>query len=360
MESAAGPSQAPLSSVPARLSLARRLSPLVLALSGACLQPGADPQVPAPVEAPEVGEAVLPAERKGQELVACGQLFHVGVPVVLWYDQGGYDAYSTALHFDAPASGRAVEDGELRYQPGRRVDGRPGEYQVTPGSKDLEALQGAVDLFVVHYDACGCSRQCFKILHDRRCLSVQFMLDVDGTVYQTLDLRERAWHAAKANTRSVGVEIANFGARRVGDEAGLAALEELHPEDEQGRFVEFPAWMEPLDIRTPGFRARPRHPERIEGPMQGGTYAQYDFTAEQYASLARLNAALCRVLPRIEPDAPRDASGRVLDRVLDDATYESFSGVVGHHHVSAAKQDPGPAFDWEGHLASVRALLGAP
>ncbi len=29
---------------------------------------------------------------------------------------------------------------------------------------------------------------------------------------QTLDLKERAWHASTANTRSIGIEIANIGA----------------------------------------------------------------------------------------------------------------------------------------------------
>jgi tyrosyl-tRNA synthetase len=47
-------------------------------------------------------------------------------------------------------------------------------------------------------------RQCFKVLHDARDLSVHFMLDLDGTIYQTLDLKERAWHATTSNSRSVG------------------------------------------------------------------------------------------------------------------------------------------------------------
>ena len=38
------------------------------------------------------------------------------------------------------------------------------------------------------------------------------MLDLDGTIYQTLDLKERAWHATTSNSRSVGIEIANIGA----------------------------------------------------------------------------------------------------------------------------------------------------
>ena len=42
---------------------------------------------------------------------------------------------------------------------------------------------------------------------------MHFLLDLDGTIYQTLDLKERALHVGASNTRSVGVEIANLGAR---------------------------------------------------------------------------------------------------------------------------------------------------
>ena len=57
------------------------------------------------------------------------------------------------------------------------------------------------------------------MLHDVRGLSVHFMLDLDGTIYQTLDVKEQAWHATIANGRSIGIEIANIGAypsRRTG------------------------------------------------------------------------------------------------------------------------------------------------
>src|SRR4051812_8444050 len=30
--------------------------------------------------------------RKGDEIVAAGKMFHIGAPVVLWTDAGGYDA----------------------------------------------------------------------------------------------------------------------------------------------------------------------------------------------------------------------------------------------------------------------------
>ena len=48
-------------------------------------------------------------------------------------------------------------------------------------------LQQVVDQFVIHFDVCGTSRRCFEVLQDKRGLSVHFMLDIDGTIYQTLD-----------------------------------------------------------------------------------------------------------------------------------------------------------------------------
>ncbi len=82
----------------------------------------------------------------------------------------------------------------------------------TPLPRDLPTLQKVVDQFVIHYDARGTSRGCFEVLHDIRGSSVHFMLDLDGTLYQTLDVKEGAWHATVANGRSIGIEIANIGA----------------------------------------------------------------------------------------------------------------------------------------------------
>ena len=40
-------------------------------------------------------------------------------------------------------------------------------------------------------DVEGYSKGTFRVLHDMRGLSVHFMLDLDGTIYQTLDLKVR-------------------------------------------------------------------------------------------------------------------------------------------------------------------------
>ena len=286
--------------------------------------------------------------RAGEAIVLCGLRHDIGTPVVLWDDPGGYDAYRTDLHFGGEE--RLDRPRGLRYTPGRDPLERRPRFQQPP--REIAEL---VDLFVVHYDVCGTSRRCFEVLHDRRGLSVHFLLDVDGTLYQTLDLADTAWHARQVNPRSVGVEIANIGAWPP-EEAQI--LERWYAKDGAGARLSIPAELK-AGLRRPDFTGRPARAEPVRGRAQGALLVQYDFTPEQYRALAKLAAGLCRVLPRIEPEAPRGAAGRVRDGVLSEAEQLAFSGIVGHLHTSAGKVDPGPAFDWEGFLAEVRQLLGA-
>ena len=157
--------------------------------------------------------------RTGDEIVVAGQFFHTGTPVVLWMDPGGYDAYRVERRF-APYTNSDFESSRTNLDAPRkpnRYDIR--DHNLTPeelervrgGGWDLPTLQSNVDQFVIHFDVAGISRTCFKVLQDSRDLSVHFMLDLDGTIYQTLDLKERARHATIANNRSVGIEIANMG-----------------------------------------------------------------------------------------------------------------------------------------------------
>lgn len=179
------------------------------------------------------------------------------------------------------------------------------------------------------------------------------MIDLDGTIYQTLDVSERAWHATIANDRSIGIEIANIGAYRPSD-AGV--LERWYGPGPDGliRVVEQRALQ---TQRTPGFIARPASPVPIVGKVQGQTLTQYDFTPQQYRSLEHLIAALCLTLPRIRCEAPRDARGAVVDHVLSEEEYADFTGVLGHLHVQANKVDPGPAFQWDHVLTRARQLM---
>jgi hypothetical protein len=125
-----------------------------------------------------------------------GRYVHTGTPVVLWTDPGGYDAYRVERRFvpieesDFETTKEKVKDIKTpaRYSM-RKGDLTPEEIErVRGGGWDLPTLQKVVDQFVLHFDVAGTSRTCFKVLHDNRGLSVHFMLDVDGTLYQTLDL----------------------------------------------------------------------------------------------------------------------------------------------------------------------------
>lgn len=290
-----------------------------------------------------------PLERRGDEIMVCGELFHTGTPVVLWTDPGGYDAYRVHRRF--------VHDGDdplgekARYGPERHDLPDDLARRVEDDGWRLQDLQKVVRMFVLHYDVCGTSRQCFKVLQDVRGLSVHFMLDVDGTIYQTLDLKERAWHAGVANDASVGIEIAQIGAYPSPDHA---TLKTWYRKDQNGVRIEFPDWMAETGIRTPGFVPRPARDALIAGEVQGETYYQYDFTDAQYEALAKLAATLHRVLPRIALAVPRDAEGHVVDHTLDEQQLAHFEGILGHWHVSDRKIDPGPAFDWDRLLETAR------
>jgi N-acetyl-anhydromuramyl-L-alanine amidase AmpD len=235
-------------------------------------------------------------------IVACGQPFPIDARVVRWFEPPYWSAYAVGPRFEAEGPHG------LRYTPARRL--------AEHGPATLADLCAKIDLLVLHYDACGSSRECFRVLQDVRGLSVHFLLDVDGTLYQTLDLVDQAWHARSANPRSIGVEIAHVGARASqGEEPGL-----------------------------------------VRGTVHGDLLEQAPFTRAQEEVLARLAAALAAALPQIELDAPRGPDGTVRREALAPDELASFHGVIGHYHVTRDKIDPGPALDWERLLARARAL----
>lgn len=305
-----------------------------------------------------------PEPRTGDEIVIAGQFFHTGTRVVTWMDPGGYDAYRVERRF-APLAESGWKDTQAKV-PGmsspnrynlRRGDLTPAELErVRGGGWDLPTLQRVIDQFVIHYDAAGVSKACFEELQDVRDLSVQFMVDLDGTIYQTLDVKERAWQATIANDRSVGVEVANVGAYAPNDRQRLDDWYRLDP---QGKpYVAIPASVGDPMIRTRGFVARPIRPQVVPGTLQGHDLVQYDYTPQQYAALIRLTATLCRVLPRITCDYPKGPDGKPLDHALSPEEFKAYHGVLGHEHVQTNKIDPGPAFQWDRVIEGARALLG--
>jgi N-acetylmuramoyl-L-alanine amidase len=298
--------------------------------------------------------------RRGDEIVVCGRFFHTGAPVVLWTDPGGYDAYRVERRF-APIDESAWEHSASiqlktpnRY--GIRAAGLTADAleQVRGGGWNLPMLRDRVDQFVIHFDACGTSRRSFQVLHDERGLSVHFMLDLDGTIYQTLDVKERAWHATTSNDRSVGVEIANLGAFGPTEKDDFARWYIRGADGHTA--IAIPAGFGAE--RTPGFVGQPARDEPVVGPVQGQTLRQYDLTPQQYESLTKLTAALCTVLPKIRCDYPHDSEGRLIPAKLPDNDLAAYEGVLGHYHIQTNKVDPGPAFQWDRVIQGARRLMG--
>ena len=300
-------------------------------------------------------------DRLGDEIMVCGQLYHTTAPVVLWTDPGGYDAYRVGRHFVPmrDATWQEAQDAGIKSPErfGNRSAAMTPEQvaQVDAEGWSLPVLKEVIDQFVLHYDVCGTSSRCFQVLHDARGLSVHFMLDVDGTIYQTLDLKERAFHATTSNARSVGIEIANMGAYPTDQPA--EALATWYGKDAEGKTVlTIPESARPESIRTKDAAFRPSRDEPIVGTVQGQVLQQYDLTPQQYESLTKLTATLCGLFPKLRCDYPRDPSGKLVPRKLDDPDLNAYEGILGHFHVQTNKTDPGPAFQWDRLIDGAKAL----
>ena len=281
-----------------------------------------------------------PLDRRGQDIVVCGERVAIGTPVILWTDPGGHNAYAgkPPLAGDAktPSPGYGVRRHNL-------AEMEQAEIKRSGWTRPL--LERAVDQFVIHYDVCGTSGKCFEVLQERN-LTVHFMLDLDGTIYQTLDLKENAYHATKANGRSIGIEIANMGAYPAA-ELDKAPLSKWYVPANGVTTIRLPQGHSVPSLAPGQPPLEPSRPDPIVGTVQGQELAMYDLTPQQYAALVKLTAGLCRTFPNLKPDLPRDAKGRVLDHKLDDQAYSTYQGILGHFHVQLNKTDPGPAFQWD-------------
>ena len=252
-------------------------------------------------------------------IVVCGQKFDIGTRVILWNEKSGLNAYSEAK----------VVTQEQDRQTGKTitttiVGKRYGKRSVLP--VDFAKLQSIVTQFFIHHSGLYHSSSTFEVLQNERKLSVHFILDDDGTLYQTLDLVECAWHGGKNNGYSVGIETDN---RALAD--GVSdAYDKYH--------------CDKYKVTT--------HEKRMDR-VQKNFINGYVFTDKQYATLIRLGKALMEIFPKIKsnPDFPRDLKGRVVKEALVDSS--KHCGFIGHYHASASKIDP-ISFDFERFLLGVK------
>ena len=210
----------------------------------------------------------------------------------------------------------------------------PKRYSTRPALRrtpnpSLSAVQAVIKKFVLHHDGVNSSQVCMNVLHNERGLSCHFLIDNDGTIYQTLDLALMGYHAAAFNSDSIGVEFCNRGILDNPDYYANAAV---------------------------------KHPISDDYFINGHKMKSFDFTPQQYEAFYMLAGALVKHLPNLALEYPRDpqlpakpAWGAVgpVTAEGDSLPMPSFAGFCGHYHLTTRKWDPGP-FDFKKWIDKLR------
>jgi len=170
-----------------------------------------------------------------------------------------------------------------------------------------------IDLVVLHATSTLTAIDRFAVLATGR-ESAHFLIDWEGSVYQTLDLSFMARHTGSdaLDARSVAIELVT-----------------------------------PLVQDSPPL---PSHATGVERPMsqrlrvQGQLVRAWGYTEAQMASLASLLGDLARTIPELESQLPGGAA--TPWSALPPAERAAIRGVVGALHVDPRSIEPGPGFDW--------------
>lgn len=125
-----------------------------------------------------------------------GTYYDIGTRVIKWDEHAGLNSYDTSKYVsyeDCRRTGKRIK----KVVKGRRYSKRKGGL-------------AAIKQIVQHHTGGFTAHQAFKTLHYERKLSVQFLTDDKGVVYQPLDAVECAWHAGDLNKTSIGIENALY------------------------------------------------------------------------------------------------------------------------------------------------------
>ena len=165
--------------------------------------------------------------------------------------------------------------------------------------------------FVNHWDVCLSSESCAKVLN-KRGISVHFLIDNDGTIFQTLDTQHKAWHAGipkyeGGNLKGIGVEIAN------------------------AYYPKYQDWY----IKN-GFGERPI---QEHGYVHGRTLDPFlDFYPVQLEALKELWKAL-HLGVGIPLEYPKDSNGNIETGVHKECERGQFKGICNHYNFIRTKID---------------------
>ena len=166
-------------------------------------------------------------------------------------------------------------------------------------------------MFVNHWDVCLSSESCAKVLN-KRGISVHFLIDNDGTIFQMLDTQHKAWHAGISsgvggNPKGIGVEISN------------------------GYYLKYQNWY----VKN-GFGERPVQKSAY---VHGKTLDPFtDFYPVQLQALKALWKA-CHVGIGIPLEYPKNSKGHIDTGVNRDCVRGKFEGICNHYNFIRTKID---------------------
>jgi N-acetyl-anhydromuramyl-L-alanine amidase AmpD len=259
------------------------------------------------------------------KIFVAGKTFDCDARVVTWHESGwDHTKEGCVLSENIPrCPGGVIPYGEKALnRSARRYSFRRGLGNThTP---DLKAVQSIIRMFTVHLDGCANAEMCFSVLHDERGISVPFIIDNDGTIYQNIDLALMAYQAGGFNQHSVGVEMCNRGDAK-----------------------KYPGYYDTKNDK--------RGPKRTESTVKinDSIYLAYNFLDAQVLALEELARALRYALPNIPIEYPQEKPGVQTWRTMPFDQAQRFSGYMGHYHQTGNKWDPG-AFDFKRFCERVR------
>ncbi|HKA86130.1 MAG TPA: N-acetylmuramoyl-L-alanine amidase [Haliangiales bacterium] len=278
----------------------------------------------------------MPYRKGSGEIIVGGQRYKCDFNVVNFADTPYWDASKQTCIPMVPGGPVQCGAGGMPFAPAKGITkpvrSRPRRLEAR--DRTAKVAQSYLRQFVIHLDGCINADSCWDVLQNERGLSCHFILDNDGTLYQTLDLIDCAYHAAGLNETSIGIEICNRGdAKYEGDYA----------------------------------RANLKPREVVTCNIHGEKYVALDFTKEQYATMDELAKVFAKVLPGIAINQPKGGDGGALwTTIIDERTdptgqrlRELYTGYLGHYHITKQKWDPGP-FDFTKFLTKMRGRSAFP
>lgn len=217
-----------------------------------------------------------------------------------------------------------IFDGEAIETTAHVIDWRSHGLQFIPGKhKNVGKRVSPPQLCVVHYTGGeNPPPVVYKTLIARE-LSVEFAMDLHGTIYQFADPATTfCAHCRGMNVVSFGIEVQCRGLSKPPTPALKNTWAKWDVEVPRGAYVEELTW--------PGTKKSAQlHTQRV-------SYAS--FTADQLSALVEFFTSLvdAKIIPARVPANARVRFGLETDKV------QGFKGVAGHYHFSAEKFDPGP------------------